>query len=102
MKQLTVIFVVLCLTISAQSQTWNYLNFECGGYVTEIIPVKYPTGTQPDNINQQVLYARTDIGGIYRSSNNGLNWEYVSKYLNTVGTLNPGISGSELSIQGLA
>jgi len=104
MKHITSIFVALLFVNTAytQLQEWNYLNFECGGYVTEIIPVKYPSGRQPSSIGQQVLYARTDIGGVYRSSNNGVSWEYVSKYLNYPSGGQPGISGSELSIQGLA
>ncbi|MDI6802673.1 MAG: hypothetical protein QME58_02355 [Bacteroidota bacterium] len=102
MRNFTVGFIVLLLTTAAQSQTWNYLNFECGGYVTEIIPVKYPS-TVGKSIDNQVLYARTDIGGVYRSNNNGLSWTYVSTYLNyPTGGGHPGISGSELSIQGIA
>ncbi len=102
-KHFTIIFMTLLFTTAAYSQSndWNYLNFECGGYVTEIIPVKYPS-TAGRSINDQVLYARTDIGGIYRSSNNGLSWDYVSTYLNYPADGQPGISGSELSIQGLA
>jgi hypothetical protein len=86
----------------SQSNDWNYLNFESGGYVTEIIPVKYSAGSRPGSINEQVLYARTDIGGIYRSSNNGLSWDYVSTYMNYPAGGQRGISGSELSIQGVA
>lgn len=101
-KSLTIFFITLLFTVTVHSQqgAWNYLNFESGGYVTEIIPVKYPS-TAGQSINDQVLYARTDIGGIYRSSNNGLSWEYMSKYLNT-GFGQPGISLSETHIQGLA
>ena len=104
MKHAIAVLVMLFVAafVYAQTGTWNYLNFECGGYVTEIIPVKYPSGRQPSSIGQQVLYARTDIGGVYRSSNNGVSWEYVSKYLNYPSGGQPGISGSELSIQGLA
>jgi hypothetical protein len=85
----------------SQSGAWNYLNFECGGYVTEVIPVKYPAGQQPASISDQILYARADVGGIYRSSDHGQNWKYISNYYNT-GFGQPGISISELSIQGLA
>ncbi|MDI6802675.1 MAG: hypothetical protein QME58_02365, partial [Bacteroidota bacterium] len=105
MKYLTLFLIVLVISKSTYSQSgaWNYLNFECGGYVTEIIPVKYPAGQQPGNINQQVLYARTDIGGIYRSEDNGQSWKFGSNYVNPVAPPgNPGISISELSIQGLA
>ena len=94
--------MILLLSIRANTQpnAWNYLNFESGGYVTEIIPVKYPTGSQPPSINQQVLYARTDVGGIYRSSNNGVSWEFASNYYKDIGK--PGITESELCIQGVA
>ena len=98
------IAMILLLSVRAFTQTnaWNYLNFESGGYVTEIIPVKYPTGSQPPSINQQVLYARTDVGGIYRSTNNGETWEFVSNYYNTVPGGYEGITESELHIQGVA
>lgn len=104
MKNLNLIIVLTALFVAniySQTNAWKYLNFESGGYVMEIIPVKYPAGQQPGDINQQVLYARTDVGGIYRSSDNGQNWVYASNYVNYVG-LNPGITLSETHIQGTA
>ena len=92
---------VISLPGSSQINSWNYLNFESGGYNTEIIPLKYPTGFQPSIIDEQVLYARTDVGGIYRSTNNGLSWTIVNNYYRANG-LNPGLTISDLSIQGLA
>ena len=92
---------ILINSVYSQYTGWNYLNFESGGYVTEIIPVEYPAGQQPADISQQVLYARTDVGGIYRSTNNGGSWLYASNYINYVG-LNPGITLSEIHIQGVA
>lgn len=50
------------------------------------------------NVGTQILYARTDIGGIYRSTNNGDNWTWVSTYIRPQGF----ITRSEYSIQGLA
>lgn len=49
-------------------------NFECAGYLTEIVPA--------NNIFTPaiVLYARTDIGGVYKSTDNGNNWAFISKF----------------------
>lgn len=97
------LIVVFVTNISCFSQigAWNYINFESGGYNTEIIPLKYPFGLQPSSIDQQILYARTDVGGIYRSTNNGLTWTIINNYYRTDG-LNTGLTISDLSIQGLA
>lgn len=83
----------------AQYTGWQYLNHESGGYVTEIIPVKY-IGQLPASINNQVLYARTDVGGIYRSSDNGQSWTIINNYFRKTSGYS-GIAISDLSIQGL-
>ncbi len=101
MRNFMLFIISLFFAVAAQSQqnSWNYLNFECGGYVTEIIPVQYMGELPP--INSQVLYARTDVGGVYRSSDNGQNWKSINNYYRT-SSGNPGLEVSGLSIQGMA
>ena len=55
----------------------NYktLNFECGGFVTAVYPAY-----NSNNLVNQWLYAKTDIGGVYKSTNNGTNWTLISNY----------------------
>jgi hypothetical protein len=88
--------------IFSQANAWNYLNYECGGFALEIIPVAYPSGQQPASINDQVLYARTDVGGIYRSGNNGATWDYSACYFRFNSTTQQSeLSPSEMCIQGM-
>lgn len=56
-------------------------NFECAGYVTEIIPST--SFTLPSTI----LYARTDIGGIYKSTDDGSNWIFISTFAPSLAAL---------------
>ena len=51
------------------------LNFECGGYVTAVYPA-----LNTSDLGDQWLYAKTDVGGVYRSTNNGTNWTLISNY----------------------
>jgi hypothetical protein len=97
---LIVALFVLLNNVYSKYSGWQYLNHESGGYVTEIIPVKY-TGQLPPSVNNQVLYARTDIGGVYRSSDNGQNWTIINNYFRKESN-NSGLVISDLSIQGLA
>jgi len=55
----------------------NYktLNFECWGFVTAV----YPAHNTSD-LGDQWLYAKTDVGGVYKSTNNGTNWTLISNY----------------------
>ncbi len=69
---------------------FSELNFECGGYVTEIIPTIEPGH----------LYARTDIGGVYKSKDNGNSWAFIS-WDNTPGN-NNFTTPLSLMVQGLA
>lgn len=102
-----IFFLVLTVLLSAvlysQDNGWRFLNHESGGYVTSIIPVKYSSGQQPSSLSGQVLYARTDVGGIYRSGNNGLRWDFNSCYYRTPPGRNfAEVTASEFHIQGLA
>lgn len=100
MRYIILFFLFFSVAAQSQQNAWNYLNFESGGFVTEIIPVKY-TGALPQSINNQVLYARTDIGGVYRSSDNGQSWTSINSYYRTSNG-NSGLEVSGLSIQGMA
>ena len=52
--------------LSAQSNyTWNNVRIVAGGFVPGI--VYHPNA-------QGLVYARTDIGGLYKSTNGGANW----------------------------
>jgi hypothetical protein len=93
------IFVILTGITYSQSlpflpATFRSLDYQCAGFVTEVIPAKNTTG----NLNQQVLYAKTDIGGVYKSSNNGTTWTLISTYHESDGT----VAFSEYVIAGLA
>jgi len=98
-----ILFFLFSLTLNAQDNGWRFLNHESGGYVTSIIPIKYSSGQQPSTIDGQVLYARTDIGGIYRSGNNGLRWDFNSCYFRTPPGRNfAEVTASEFHVQGFA
>lgn len=89
----------------SQDNAWNFLNHASGGYVTAILPVKYNPGQQPplpNALDKQVLYARTDIGGIYRSTNNGTTWDFNSCYYRTLNRNFAEVTASEFHVQGVA
>ncbi|MFA5012291.1 MAG: hypothetical protein WC644_10115 [Ignavibacteria bacterium] len=76
------LLIVFILNNILNSQSFPFLgynfknlNFECAGFVTAV----YPAGN-PANLANQILYAKTDIGGAYKSTNNGLNWISISSY----------------------
>lgn len=89
------------LSASTNRNRFRYLNFEGGGWVTEIYPAPYKSVSFPP-LNQYILYARTDVGGIYRSSDNGENWTYISNFFWEFGANGISLSPSEMSVQGLA
>ncbi|MBE2256034.1 MAG: T9SS type A sorting domain-containing protein [Ignavibacteria bacterium] len=96
MKKLIFMFLLI-LPLNLFSQNTRSLNFECGGYVTGLYVGKNTT----NNLNQQILYAKTDIGGVYRSSNNGTNWINISSNI----PLSPdskGLMKTELITQGFS
>ena len=55
------------------SYTWNNVRIVAGGFVPGI--VYHP------NV-QGLVYARTDIGGLYRSTNGGANWTPLLDWVN--------------------
>jgi hypothetical protein len=76
---------------------YNMFNFEGAGWVTEIYPALYKNMTIPALSNYR-LYARTDVGGIYVSYDNGDSWyNILMHYLP-----NYEMSPSEMCVQGLA
>lgn len=99
---IVLLLLIFTIHIISQDNGWRYLNHESGGYVTAVYPILYPQGQQPSSINQQVLYARTDIGGIYRSTDNGLSWSFNSCYYRTLERNYPEVTGSDFHIQGVA
>ncbi len=105
MKKLIIVLIVL-LFISNKGigQSFPFLgyhfknlNFECAGFVTAV----YPAGKWA-NLQNQVLYAKTDIGGVYKSTNNGLNWISISSYFEGDNESNMHLYYSEYIIAGLA
>lgn len=98
-----IIFSICFLIIIYQSsifgqETFKRLNYMAAGYVTQI----YAT-PQSNSLSNYVLYARTDVGGIYRSQDNGNTWTYLTCYFwpNSVTGVTE-LSPSEMSIQGMA
>jgi hypothetical protein len=61
--------------------TWQNINIGAGGFVTGIF-------YDPHNAN--VIYARTDVGGLYKTVNDGTNW---TQLLNWVGNGSGGSNG---------
>ncbi|MEO8514582.1 MAG: hypothetical protein ABI543_13555, partial [Ignavibacteria bacterium] len=74
---------VLFLTAISFGQSLRAVNYQGAGWVTA---VKYTT-------NGARLYARTDVGGVFKSDNGGDSWQFISSYATTI---------SGLYIQGLA
>lgn len=66
--------ILLAGSLSAQtSYTWNNVRIVAGGFVPGI--VYHP------NV-QGLVYARTDIGGLYKSTNGGANWIPLLDWVN--------------------
>ena len=53
------------LSFASSSYTWDNVRFEGGGFVCAVIPSR----TQPD-----LIYARTDVGGVYRWNTTDGKW----------------------------
>lgn len=86
MKKLILILIALLFINSMgicqsfpflNNSLFKSLNFQCAGFVTAV----YPAGIS--TLESQVLYAKTDIGGVYKSTNNGTNWISISSYYET-------------------
>lgn len=68
------IFVVICLLSGTEAATVESIPVNGGGYITNIAV---------SQSSPNVVYAASDLGGIYRSSNNGDNWEIITNGLVT-------------------
>ena len=77
------LIAVTFLSVSLNSQTYRPVNYQGAGWVTA---VKYTS-------DGSVLYARTDVGGAFKSTDGGNSWHFISQYATTLGGLN---------VQGLA
>jgi len=64
---------LLSNAIGQSSYTWHNARIVAGGFITGI--VYHP------NV-QNLVYARTDIGGLYRSSDGGANWVPLLDWVN--------------------
>src|SRR5258708_39374684 len=72
---LIVVFACAMLLPAAgqTSYTWHNVRIVAGGFITGI--VYHP------NV-QNLVYARTDIGGLYRSADGGSNWAPLLDWVN--------------------
>jgi hypothetical protein len=69
-----------CL-LAASSYTWQNVNIPAGGFVDGIFY---------DSHNANVIYARTDVGGLFKTVNDGTTWSQLLNFVgnNTTGSGN--------------
>ena len=79
------------------SSLFKSLNFQCAGFVTAVYPAQ-----NSGSLENQILYAKTDIGGVYKSSNNGSTWTSISSYFEGESEPYMHLYYSEYIIAGLA
>lgn len=74
----TFFLLLLCCVLNSNgySQNVRQIDFEGGGFVLAQIPS--PDGT--------TVYARTDVGGVYKKVGNG-NWQFIGEFANTPAAL---------------
>jgi hypothetical protein len=81
------------LLLSA-SYTWQNVAIGAGGFVDGIFY---------DPNHQNVMYARTDIGGLYKSTNDGQNWTQLLDFVgNNTGTSGNGTQQQEIGVRSFA
>ena len=61
------------LLLAAQAYDWQNANIGAGGFVDGIFF---------DPAHQNTIYARTDIGGLYKTTNGGTNWQQLLDFAN--------------------
>jgi xyloglucan-specific exo-beta-1,4-glucanase len=76
MKKLSVLFFLLFLAQTAIAQLWDFknVNLQGMGYVTGLLI--HPNTTLAPN----TVYARTDVGGVYRLDNDNQRWIPLMDY----------------------
>ncbi len=82
------------LYLTTAAYTWQNVNIAGGGFVDGIFY---------DAHNQNVMYARTDVGGLYKTVNDGGNWTQLLNWVgsNTSGSTN-GTQFQEFGVLGFA
>ena len=66
-------FLLSSLAFSQSNYTWNNVRIVAGGFITGIV---YHSNVQ------NLVYTRTDIGGLYRSTNGGTSWVPLLDWVN--------------------
>src|ERR1700722_8291892 len=82
------------LFLSATTYTWQNANIGAGGFVD---------GVFFDPNNNGVMYARTDIGGLYKSTNGGNNWQELLDFVgNSTSNSGNGSTSTNFQVLGFA
>jgi xyloglucan-specific exo-beta-1,4-glucanase len=82
------------LLLSASTYTWQNVAIGAGGFVDGIF-------YDPNNAN--VMYARTDIGGLYKSTNDGSTWAQLLDFVgNNTSTSGNGTQQQEIGVLSFA
>ena len=66
------LLLLFILTLPLHSQTIDRIDFEAGGFVLAQVPTH----------EGKILYARTDVGGIYKKTGNE-EWKFISEFATT-------------------
>lgn len=70
-------YIIFCSSIlNLYGQTIQRVDFEAGGFVLAQVPTS----------DGKILYARTDVGGVYKKSGND-DWEFISEFAKTPAAL---------------
>src|SRR5277367_5897735 len=82
------------LLLTATPYTWQNVAIDGGGFVDGIFY---------DPNNQNTIFARTDIGGLYKSTNDGTSWSQLLDFVgnNTTGSGN-GTQSQEIGVLSFA
>jgi hypothetical protein len=83
------------LYLTTTAYTWENVNIGGGGFVD---------GVFYDPNNQNTIYARTDIGGLYKTTNDGATWNELLDWVgsNSTGAFGFGTNTQELGVQSFA
>ncbi|HZZ26548.1 MAG TPA: hypothetical protein VFE46_00970, partial [Pirellulales bacterium] len=80
--------------LAASAYTWQNAAIGAGGFVDGIFY---------DPHNQNVIYARTDIGGLYKTTNDGATWTQLLDFVgNNTGTSGNGTQQQEIGVLAFA